>query len=118
MALNGAPAPRPRDARDWLDEMETLARAVARGAPTDRREATAYLAARDALLASDVAALLPGFLLQCHSVHRLRDFLTLYDPESELREAFMVRTFDRCREAIAAHRRPGSGRGQAQEWMS
>lgn len=117
MPFPGAQALPPRDARDWLDEMEGLACAIARGAPTDRREATAYLAARDALLASDVAPLLPGFLIQCHSVHRLRDFLTLYDPEPELREAFMARTFDRCREAMSAQHLP-RGRSTSQEWMS
>lgn len=102
-----APIERPERA-DWrepLAELETIARAVARGAPPNRSDATAYLDARVALLGSEVAEILPGFLLQCHSILRLREFLLLYDPSPEMRETFMARAFERCRAAIGEVRR-------------
>lgn len=124
MAANTRRAPIPRpggrpDPRALFEEMAVLACAIARGQPPGRSEAMTYSATRDALLASDIADMLPGFLLQCHSVHRLRDFITLYDPECEMREAFMTRAFDRCRAAIVSTRRgtPGGGVVDPQEWM-
>lgn len=113
-----APIERPRrvDWRERLDEMEVIARAVARGAAPDRGSATAYLEARADLLASEIADRLPGFLLQCHSILRLREFLTLYDPEPPIRETFMMRAFARCRAAIGDTR--PAAKPSSREWMS
>lgn len=106
------PGPQRADWPELLDEMEAVVRQVARGGPQNRHDASVYLETRAALLASQVAGLLPGFLMQCHSILRLREFLTLYDPEPELRERFMVRAMTRCREAAAEHtgRRARGGR--------
>lgn len=112
---------RAADGRPALDEFEALTRAIARGLLPNRGEATVYSRARDALLMSDLRELLPGFVYQCRSVHRFRDFITLYDPEAEFRDAFLARAFARCREASAGATppiAPPKRDAPASEWMA
>lgn len=81
-------------------ELYDLLRAIAEGKAPDRREAVAYASRRAILLASPQSNLLPGFLTQCLTVVRYRDFITLYDPDPAVRARFVGTAFDRCRAAF------------------
>ncbi len=73
---------------DALDEFEGLLRRLAPGATPDRVAATRWSHCRDALLA-DCREALPGFVVQCTSVGKYRDFITLYAPSVDERVAFV-----------------------------
>lgn len=100
-----------------MDELEALMCAVATGALPNRAEATAYSRCRDLLMAAP-DAVLPGFVHQCLTVFKFRDFITLYDPDPDMRERFTQRAFERCR-AIGGEDRvvPLAGTGRSsQRW--
>lgn len=83
-----------------MAELEALMCSIAAGALPLRADATAYSRCRSDLLASP-DMVLPGFLHQCMTVFKFRDFISLYDPDAEARESFVRRAFDRCREVLA-----------------
>lgn len=85
---------------DLLDEIEALLRSVARGAAVNRAEASAYSRVRSGLLDSPLKDMLPGFLFQCLTILKFREFITLYDPDIAFRDRFVARAFDRCRSAV------------------
>lgn len=80
-----------------IDRLEALLCQVAGGALPNRAEANVYQGCRSDLLQSAIHDLLPGFLYQCPTIFKFKDFITLYDPDAALREAFVGRTFARCR---------------------
>lgn len=81
-----------------FEELFALLRAIASGHPADRSEAVRYSTCRAALLASGAKSSLPGFLRQCMSVARFRDFITLYDPDPSERERFVRKAFELTRD--------------------
>jgi hypothetical protein len=66
---------------------------------------------------------LAGFSYQCRTILKFKDFITLYDPDTAVREAFVRKTFEQCRsmvERAVAHRPgPSNARHAANpgEWM-
>lgn len=79
-----------------LAELQDLMRLVAAGDPPQRLAATTYTACRDQLLKSEIAPLLPGFLRQCLTIFRFKDFIQLYSPGTRERIAFIDDSFRSC----------------------
>jgi hypothetical protein len=79
-----------------LSELKELLRlAAAEGSP-QRLAATRYTVCREALLQSEVKTALPGFLRQCLTLDRFRDFIHLYTPDVHERTAFLDEALRRC----------------------
>jgi hypothetical protein len=76
-----------------MRELQELLRMVASGVPMQRPWAVKYTECRDGLLASPVRPRLPGFLGQCGSIDRFRDFITLYHPNPQSRITFIDTAF-------------------------
>lgn len=90
------------DERAVLQELEELLRLMASGRHPNRSEATRYTTYRATLLAARTPLPLPGFLKQCLSLERFRDFITLFDPAIERRERFVKESFEAARSLLAA----------------
>ncbi len=113
------PLPREIDDDEAFDQLYELLRAIAAGQGTDRSEAVRYSACRAILLASSRRDVLPGFVLQCLSVARFRDFITLYDPNPEVRERFIRGAFKLTRErldVLSAFDAPAQARSVSGGW--
>lgn len=82
---------------ETIERLETLLIQIAGGVLPNRAEAIVYSRCRSDLLQSPIHDVLPGFLYQCLTIFKFKDFITLYDPDPTLREAFIRRTFGRCR---------------------
>jgi hypothetical protein len=79
-----------------LDELQELMRLVATGESPQRLAATTYTACRELLLKSELRPLLPGFLHQCLTIYRFKDFIQLYSPGDKERVAFIDDSFRAC----------------------
>lgn len=83
-----------------IPQLFTQLRAIlvyaAEGGALGREHAVIYLDLRSRLLESEVGKLLPGFLYQCVTVFRFKEFIHLYDPDTALRTAFIDRMIERC----------------------
>lgn len=96
-----------RDINEDLDALHGMLCIVAQGDPPPREIAVTYANCRARLLASSQGKMLPGFLYQCATINRFRDFIYLYDPEIPLRVSFIERMIDRARPApVPQHSRP------------
>ena len=80
-----------------LDALHTILRHVAGGGLPSREHAVDYLHHRSHLLNSAVSNLLPGFLYQCGTIDRFRDFIYLYDPHPDMRREFVDRMIGKAR---------------------
>lgn len=76
-------------ATEALAELHQLMRLVASGDSPQRLAATTYIACRETLLASALRPALPGFLFQCLTIFRFKDFIHLYSPNVNERIAFI-----------------------------
>jgi len=76
----------------WF-ELQELLRAAATDAAPPRHMAAHYTAIRDTLMRSELHAHLPGFMLQCLTLDRFRDFIRLYHPQPEVRIDFLSSAF-------------------------
>jgi len=90
-----------------LVRLHELLVAIAQGFVPDRSEAVLYSECRSDLLTSPYRALLPGYLVQCISVFRFRDFIGLYDPSPAMRQRFVEQSLA---SALATHRDDGDRR--------
>jgi len=79
-----------------LRELQDVLFAVASGQPFQRPWAFRYSELRTKLLESGLRDKVPGFLFQCGSIDRFRDFITLYHPRPESRAAFLRAALERC----------------------
>jgi hypothetical protein len=93
-----------RNDAEVLGEMLRILRAVSGMRTPDRALAVQYTESRGTLLKSRLRPCVPGFLMQCVSVHKFHDFINLFDAEVDARIRFIERAFEGCREA------PGPGR--------
>lgn len=85
------------DALQSLPRLIELLRTIALGLAPDRSDAVLYSAHRSTLLTSSYRELMPGFMIQCISVFKFRDFISLYDPSPAMRERFIDASFGDCR---------------------
>ena len=76
---------------------EALLQSIATGLLVDRSAAMRYSEYRSMLLDSAYRDFLPGFVLQCVSVFKYREFISLYDPAARTREAFVGDQLAECR---------------------
>lgn len=76
----------------WL-QLQDLLRHAATDAPQPRAAAALYTGLRDILIRSEHQPFLPGFMLQCLTLDRFRDFIRLYHPSPEARLDFLNRAF-------------------------
>jgi len=76
----------------WL-ELQELLRDAASDAPPPRHMAARFTFLRDTLIRSALHPLLPGFMLQCLTLDRFRDFIRLYHPQPEARMDFLKGAF-------------------------
>jgi hypothetical protein len=77
-----------------LQELEALLISVAMGEIPNRQHATAYSTMRVTLLESYDAAVVPGFLQQCISIYKFREFITLYHGRPDDRRRLIAGVFD------------------------
>lgn len=88
------PTPGPPEA---YGEMSELMLAVASGLPPQRGAAQRYTLCRQVLLEqadrATTAGAVPGFVVQCASLYRFIEFVTLYDPDPAIRARFVARAF-------------------------
>lgn len=68
-----------------LHELHEILLLIALEHSPQRLTATRYTLCRDILLHSELSPSLPGFLRQCLTVDRFRDFIHLYDASLEAR---------------------------------
>jgi hypothetical protein len=83
-------------ASEALIELQALMRLAASGEPLQRLAATSYTMNRDVLLQSELRPMLPGFLLQCLTIYRFKDFIQLYSPSEQDRIAFVDAAVTAC----------------------
>lgn len=93
------------ETRSVLGEMEALLREVASSASPPRTTAVRYTRYRDRLLASPARAAVPGFVVQCVSIYKFQDFITLLDPGVDARLAFLDMAFSRGQGVLKTERR-------------
>lgn len=87
----------------YAEMAELVERACAGGVP-GREIAQRYAVCRQALLQEVDRAALPGFIVQCVSIHRFVDFITLFDPDVAKRREFLTQQLARFRPAAASAR--------------
>jgi hypothetical protein len=87
-------------AREALDEMEEIMRLTANERSARRVAAVRYTRCRSALIESEVRPAVPGFLVQCISLDKFHDFITLLDPNPDARIAFIESGLVACRAAL------------------
>lgn len=111
-------AANPEDAQT-LQELEDLLCAVAAGGPVNRASASDYSDRRTRLIASPVRSALPGFLHQCVSLMRFKEFITLYHPDIDARQRFVQARLEPCRELLGMPDRtePEPVATQSSQWM-
>ncbi len=79
-----------------LTELKQLMRLAAGEGSPQRLAATTYTVCRETLLQSELRPALPGFLLQCLTIFRFKDFIQLYSPALNERHAFIDEAFRAC----------------------
>jgi hypothetical protein len=88
-----------------LEELLELLQSVIRVRGLERSLAVRYMELRASLLSGPLAGDAPPFLLQCVSIFKFHEFISLYAPDAERKMAFIDRSFDPCRRALSIVRR-------------
>jgi len=91
-----------------MKELEELLRVVASSGSPPRPSAVTYTQCRDALLASELRSVVPGFVVQCVSIYKFHDFINLYHPDVDARLAFIGNSFATGDGLLDAKRHPAS----------
>lgn len=79
-----------------LQELREVLFAVATTGSTHRDLAVRYMQSRAALMEGELRPVMPGFLVQCVSIGKFHDFITLYHPRIDARIAFFDEALDEC----------------------
>lgn len=98
-----------RSLSETLAQLLALLRGAAQGGLLRRDAAGRYMHCREVLLQDDLRPLLPGFLVQCGSIYKFAEFITLYHPNVASRLAFVDASFERCRQAGKWSATPAAG---------
>lgn len=80
-----------------LKDLETILYSVAASPSHYRNHAVHYMRCRSTLLNGDGRSALPGFLIQCGTSEKFREFIILYDASVQARHAFIDHALGRCR---------------------
>ena len=87
-----------------LDEMQSLLRTTCSASTPNRVSAVRYTLCRTILMNSELRPALPGFLIQCVSIFKFHDFISLYDPKADARIAFVESAFAGSRALLESKR--------------
>jgi hypothetical protein len=87
-----------------LEEMQSLLRSTCSAATPNRISAVRYTLCRTILMDGELRPSLPGFLIQCVSVFKFHDFISLFDPKAEARIAFVENAFASSRAMLESKR--------------
>ena len=89
---------------DAFTEMAGIVDLACVGSIVDRKLAQRYSDLRLLLIGQIARPFLPGFIVQCVSIQRFIEFITLYHPDIARRRAFIARELGRPPAAPAAPR--------------
>jgi hypothetical protein len=78
-------------------DMESILYSVASSPSHYRNFAVHYMRCRSMLLGGEGRSAVPGFLVQCGTSEKFRDFISLYDASVRERHAFIAYALTRCR---------------------
>jgi hypothetical protein len=81
-------------------DFETILYSVAASPSQYRNSAVHYMRCRNALLNWQGRPALPGFVFQCGTCEKFRDFITLYDASVQARHAFIHDALGQCRSLL------------------
>ncbi|CAA9519596.1 MAG: hypothetical protein AVDCRST_MAG91-2115 [uncultured Sphingomonadaceae bacterium] len=70
-------------------DLEAILTSIASSPSHYRNFAVHYLRCREALMSGQARPALPGFLVQCGTSDKFRDFITLFDASVQARRAFL-----------------------------
>jgi hypothetical protein len=87
-----------------LEEMQALLLSTCSAITPNRVSAVRYTLCRTALMDGELRPSLPGFLIQCVSIFKFYDFISLYDPRAEARIAFVESAFANGRAMVESKR--------------
>jgi hypothetical protein len=86
--------------REALVEIAEIMLLTAGDHATRRVVAVRYTRCRSALIESGLRPSVPGFLVQCVSLDKFHDFISLLDPDPKIRIAFVEAGLAGCRDAL------------------
>ena len=98
-----------------LEELHELLRTCCDNQVPPRHVANRYQGCRTTLITGELGPFLPGFLTQCPSSMKFRDFIHLYDRDPERRMTFVDRSLDDCWTKLneaPAHTRPAQSKAK------
>jgi hypothetical protein len=96
--IHGSPVAAPElTAERAFKDLASILNSVAASPSHYRNYAVHYMRCRSALLNGQGRSHLPGFLIQCGTSEKFRDFITLYDASVPNRHAFIDHALSRCR---------------------
>jgi hypothetical protein len=72
-----------------LTDFHALLRDACQDRPPSRPQSVLYQSCRATLMEGNLKAFLPGFVRQCMSIERFREFIHLYDRDPQVRIAFL-----------------------------
>jgi hypothetical protein len=82
--------------REALQDLQDVLYAVSSSSSLQRDFAVRYMHARAAVMERDLRPAVPGFLVQCISIGKFHDFITLYHPRVENRLSFIDEALADC----------------------
>ena len=87
-----------------LEEMLTLLLSTCSASTPNRISAVRYTLCRTMLMDGELRPVLPGFLIQCVSIFKFHDFISLYDPKADARIDFVESAFASSRALLESRR--------------
>jgi len=87
----------PREALVEIGEIMLL---TASDHVAPRMSAVRYTRCRSALIENGLRSAMPGFLVQCVSLDKFHDFISLLNPDPKVRVAFVEAGLAGCRDAL------------------
>jgi hypothetical protein len=79
-----------------LEELHELLRHSCQQQAPARQSAVRYQICRTAVMATELKSYLPGFVTQCVSLIKFREFICLYDHDPAARIRFVDRSLENC----------------------
>lgn len=87
-----------------FSDLETILYSIASSPSHYRNFAVHYMRCRTVLLNGPGRSAVPGFLIQCGTSEKFREFITLYDASPKPRHLFLDQALSGCRAAFGVAR--------------
>ncbi|HEU0042974.1 hypothetical protein [Sphingomonas sp.] len=84
-----------REFAEAFSELAGILDRACAGSLSDRKLAQRYTDCRQTLIGQHERSSVPGFVVQCVSLYRFVEFITLYHPDISQRRAFIARELGR-----------------------